>query len=564
MKIKTVYSALAIMLALSFSACASDAVAQATQATAEAPIPAGEEAAPVVSESDHSDLAAEPAEDSTEQAEQVSRPAGWTEETHSKSAEQDFEEIFPDDQVNRIDINIDPTAWQDMLDDMTELYGEFGARPIRGGGALVNGGQLPPAQGQDGMPAPPPGQDPGAMPPPPQGEDQRPSPPAGQNQGVKPFNQGAPAGQAPMPSMGDDNNPIWVPVTIEFDGDTWTNVGLRFKGNSSLKSSWNNGVMKFPFKLDFDEFEDDYPEIEDQRFYGFKQLSLASNFNDSSFLREKVTADIFREAGVPAAHTAFYQVYVDYGEGPTYFGLYTMVEVVDDTVIEEQFEDDNGNLYKPEGSGASFAYGSFSEAAFDKETNGDEADWSDILALLDVLNSNLRETDPAAWRTNLESVFDVDGFLNWLAVNTVIQNWDTYGKMPHNYYLYHDPSTDLLTWIPWDNNEALYAGKQGGALSLSLDEATDQWPLIRFLLDDELYHASYVAFVEAIINGAFEPAAMTARYQALHDLIRPYVISETPGYTFLRSAEEFDASLNQLIEHVNGRYAEASAYVNSQ
>lgn len=36
------------------------------------------------------------------------------------------------------------------------------------------------------------------------------------------------------------------------------------------------GDSKLPLKLDFDEFEDDYPEIENQRFYGFKQLSLAN------------------------------------------------------------------------------------------------------------------------------------------------------------------------------------------------------------------------------------------------------------------------------------------------
>ncbi len=68
--------------------------------------------------------------------------------------------------------------------------------------------------------------------------------------------------------------------------------------------------------------QEEYTEIDDQRFYGFKQLSLSSNYSDNSFLREKVAADIFRESGVPAAQTAFYQVYVDYGEGPIYFGLY--------------------------------------------------------------------------------------------------------------------------------------------------------------------------------------------------------------------------------------------------
>ena len=68
---------------------------------------------------------------------------------------------------------------------------------------------------------------------------------------------------------------------------------------------------------------------------------------------------------------------------------------------------------------------------------------------------------------DLEEVFDVSGFLNYLAVNSVIQNWDTYGIMSHNYYLYHDPTTDLLTWIPWDNNEVDAIDKREGKLCLS-------------------------------------------------------------------------------------------------
>jgi len=66
-----------------------------------------------------------------------------------------------------------------------------------------------------------------------------------------------------------------------------------------------------------------------------------------------------------------------------YFGLYTAVEVVDDTVIGTQFADDSGNVYKPEGTGATFAEGTFDEASFDKQTNEDEADYSDILALFE-------------------------------------------------------------------------------------------------------------------------------------------------------------------------------------
>jgi spore coat protein H len=117
-------------------------------------------------------------------------------------------------------------------------------------------------------------------------------------------------------------NPMWVPATITFEGNTWTSVGVRYKGNSSLTSGWRGGSLKLPLKLDFDEFEEDYPEIDDQRFYGFKQLSLANGFKDASFLRDAATANVLAEAGLPAAATAFYTVVLDYGEGSVRLGLY--------------------------------------------------------------------------------------------------------------------------------------------------------------------------------------------------------------------------------------------------
>ena len=91
-------------------------------------------------------------------------------------------------------------------------------------------------------------------------------------------------------------------------------------------------IQELPFKLDFDEYEDENPAIDNQRFYGFKQLSLSNNTNDATFMRDAVTSDILAEAGLTSAETAFYELFVDYGDGAVSFGLYTMIEVVDDTV----------------------------------------------------------------------------------------------------------------------------------------------------------------------------------------------------------------------------------------
>ncbi|HJM75678.1 MAG TPA: CotH kinase family protein [Dehalococcoidia bacterium] len=459
--------------------------------------------------------------------EEPGRPEGWTTETHSKAADPNHDEVFSDTEVKRIDIVFSADEWDTMMADMTEIYGE------------------PDGGGPGGPPPPPPdGGGPGGPPPP---------PPDG----------GGPGGPPPPPPGGfSDQDPVFVPAEIHYGDKTWTNVGVRFKGSSSLLSPWSSGNLKLSFKLDFDEFEDTFPEIDNQRFFGFKKLSLKNNFDDPSFVREKVMADVFADAGMVVSRTAFYAVYVDRGEGPEYFGLYTMVEEVNDTVLDTQYGNDDGNIYKPDGPSTQFSAESFDEAEMVKQNNKTEADFSDVQALLAALHDDTRTTDPATWRQGLDAVFDTDVFLQYLAVNGIGQNWDTYGRMTHNYYLYNRPETSRLTWIPWDNNEALQTGKSGGALPLDfagLQTAT--WPLIGFLYADPVYRATYEEYLQQTIDDAFTVAGMHARYDAYQTLIEPYATTERPGFTFLNNAAAFDSAFTTLRNHAESRVAATQSYL---
>ncbi|WP_445777587.1 CotH kinase family protein [Shewanella sp.] len=421
----------------------------------------------------------------------------WTDETHSKNVDPNFDEVFSDTEVKRLDIVVNQTRWQSMLDNLTDLYGTFG--------------------------------------------------------------------RTSSSSLVDEDDPIFVPAEVFYNGTQWYRVGIRFKGNSSLQTSWQQGILKLALKLDFDEFEDDYPQIKNQRFYGFKKFSLKNNFDDESMLREKVAADVFKDAGLAVSHTGFYTLYIDHGDGPEYFGLYTLVEEVDDTLIDTQFSSDEGNLYKPEDDGAMFVEGSFNQDDFEKKTNEDDEDWSDIEALFSALHDDTYTSDPATWRTNLEAVFDVDVFLKYLAVNGIIQNWDTYGRMPHNYYLYNNPETSKLTWIPWDNNEAFQDGKQGGALALNFSDLnSSSWPLISKLYADDVYRERYNEYLLEVISDAFETNKMQAKYNTYSALIEPYATTEVSGYTFLESTSDFYNAVDTLLEHAEDRATAVDNYLDTQ
>ena len=62
-----------------------------------------------------------------------------------------------------------------------------------------------------------------------------------------------------------------------------------------------------------------------------------------------------------------------------------MVEEPDNTLLASQFNNDNGNLYKPDGNGARFTQGSFSPEYFIKQSNELESDWSDVEAVFSML-----------------------------------------------------------------------------------------------------------------------------------------------------------------------------------
>jgi spore coat protein H len=352
-----------------------------------------------------------------------------------------------------------------------------------------------------------------------------------------------------------DQTPLYFAADFYYNDKQWYNVGVRYKGNSSLTAT--NG--KLPLRFKFDKFEDEYPEINNQRFFGFKELAMSSAFKDESLMREKSACDIFRSFGVPATRTAFYEIYIDKGTGSyQYFGLYTMNEVVFDSFLKDYFGSETGNCYKPDGDGAKFSTSGFDLNDFEKKTN-ETLGRDDITAMYTALHANTRTSNPTLWKAGLEATFDVDGFLKYLAVNNTIQNWDTYGVMTHNYYLYNDPVMGKLRWIVWDNNEALSDNRR--AIPLAMNTTSTDWPLINFLINDAGYETTYKAYVKSFANSTFAASRMSPIYSAQQSLISTSVGNEVNGYTHLTGGiGSFNTAVSGLNTHNPSRVSAANIY----
>ncbi len=382
------------------------------------------------------------------------------------------------------------------------------------------------------------------------------------------------------PGNFSDETPMYIPAQMYFNGKQWYDVGLRYKGNSSLTSAYQQGSGKLPLRIETNHFENENPNINGQTFYGFTQLSLSSGFKDESLLHEKVAADVFRAFGVPAPRTAFYRVYIDHGDGPIYFGLYTMVEVVFDTpMLDAQFGNSNGNCYKPDGDGARLNDPSLITDQYFLNKTNEGASMSDIDQLVSTLISDTRTSNPSQWRTDMEKIIDMDRYLKYMAANMTMKNWDTYGRMTHNYYLYNSTSTSKFTWIPWDNNETFSDGPGGGggpggsmtALSFDFSDLSSTptsstgdvtWPMLEYIYADPVYKTTYDNYIDDFITSVFTVSEMTSRFTTAHNMIAPYVTGtdgEISGYSYT-NATSFDNSLSDLINYVSTRVVEADNY----
>ena len=483
------------------------------------------------------------------------RTSASAQDPHARDAEPDYRRVFPQDVVNRLDIRMAPEDWQTVLADMQSMAGPSGfglnvgfsseqiaacsgrleANACTAGDPVVHG-----RCAQTGFP-------PGQL-------------------ACVPLVGGENAG-------GDETEllprtPVYVPVDVTFDNQTLRRVGFRLKGNSTLFFTWRRGSDKMPFRLNFDGLESRFPETRDRTFFGFPNLAFTNGNLDNSYLRGKVVTDLFREAGVPAAQVAFIRVFMDRGTGPFYLGLYTMLEVPDRPMLRRLFGSDDGNLYKPHGTGGRWA--AFTPDTFPKRTNEEQEDWTDVQDAVAALHA--AKTDRAQWRRRFEARFDVPVFLRWLALNTIMGNVDAYGGVSgHNYYIYGSPRhRDRLFWIPWDHDLAMPTGglgtpTPGTTLDLFHDRAGTNWPLIRFLMDNPEYRAVYRAHVENLLGTVFEPSRVSAILRSEQARIFNFVFGpqgESLTRNFVGSPAQFDASVygtNGLIAYVNNRAAAVQA-----
>jgi len=278
--------------------------------------------------------------------------------------------------------------------------------------------------------------------------------------------------------------------------DTVENIGFRLRGNTSRDSD------KKSFRISFNTFE------KGRKYQGLEKMHLNGEHNDPSVMRSHLFWELCTDMRIPGSRSNHVKVYIN----TVYYGLYINVEHVDEQFIKARYENNDGNLYKclyP----ADLTYrggnkDDYKNNGYALMINEDKDDYSDLINLCDVLNN----TEASLLPEKLESVFNVNNFLRYLAVEIFTGHWDGYSFNMNNYYLYHNLRTGKFEFIPYDVDNIFgidWFGIDWGVRDIyNWYSDANQRPLTARLLSNQVYKDRFSFFMNELVTHYASPDSL--------------------------------------------------------
>ena len=340
------------------------------------------------------------------------------------------------------------------------------------------------------------------------------------------------------------------PCTAVIDGEEFFQVGLRAKGNNSLRLTEQYGLSRYSLKLEFDHY------LDGGSYYGLDKLSLDASFQDNSYLKSYLTYDMMAFMGVPAPLCSYAWVTVN-GQP---WGLFLAIEEPEEAFVRRNFGVDHGQLYKPD-------YRSLQDENADVALRYVDDDPSSYPNIFENAKFDTTAADRArligALRTlasgkDLETAVNLEEVLSYFPVQVFVMNWDSYlGHTGHNYFLYEEDG--LLSILPWDYNLAF------GTYALGMTdpirdpnvlinypintpapgEIMTKRPLYHHLMKNQACFDQYHTCWDRLLTQYFENGRYEAVIRETQRLIAPYVQADPTAFC---SYEDHLLAVDTLLE----------------
>ena len=358
------------------------------------------------------------------------------------------------------------------------------------------------------------------------------------------------------------NSNVHCNVNFKSKGEEhdFVDAGLRLRGNTSRRRpEGNGGEMHRTDNTDWHHCHfminlRKYQKDDAHELHNVRKIHLKWHKDDRAYCRELYCYDLFRRFGIWTAPYSSYcrlWIHVEGDSKPAYYGVYEMIEVIDDKYVKKRKElygDHKHNLWKCSW-GADLNYNNIHHAniwydddstenrTYELKTNTEN--FNDAKEQLIEFTKNVTQRKGQDFHDWIASVCDVRLLLRTYAVNVVVGMWDDYWNNKNNFYIYFnssDKNNYKFFFIPYDYDNTLGTSHNCGVQSDSGRQDPLNWgntnesPLIGKILEFDDYRKIYVEALNELIdpaNNLFYYQHSISRINGWHSMIRDYVDNDT-------------------------------------
>ncbi len=396
-------------------------------------------------------------------------------------------------------------------------------------------------------------------------------------------------------------NEEYSPCSVDIDGESFRNVGIRAKGNTSLTQVESYGNDRYSFKIEFDHYENS------QSYYGLDKLSLNNIIQDNTYMKDYLSYQMMAEFGAVSPLCSYVYIRVNDED----WGLYLAVEGVEESFLQRNYGADYGELYKPESQSfggrdiqgnkegfkqrpenAEFGipdmpeddmefgdapdtgdfktpgnfggFGGFGgSASSDVSLIYTDDDYSSYSNIFDNAKTDITSQDKDRLISSLESLnlcrdidstVDVENVIRYFVVHNFVCNFDSYtGSIIHNYYLYE--ADGKLSMIPWDYNLAFggFMGAQDATALVNYPIDTpvsggtvDSRPMLAWIFSNDEYTLLYHQYFAEFISSYFDSGTFSSELERVQALIAPYVEKDPTSFCTYEDFQKGVAALKDF------------------
>lgn len=368
----------------------------------------------------------------------------------------------------------------------------------------------------------------------------------------------------------------YVPCTMTIDEEVFRQVGIRAKGNNSLRLTSEYELTRYSLKVEFDHY------LPQGNYHGLDKLSLDASFQDNSYLKTVLAFDMMRFMGVPTPLCSYAWVRVN-GED---WGLFLAVEECEEAFAGRNFGWDHGVLYQPD-------YRSLNDENADVALRYIDEQPSSYPNIFDHAKTPMVHSDQRRLIESLRQLSQgevttavhTDEVLRYFVVQVFVMNWDSYlGHTGHNYILYEEEGR--LWMLPWDYNLAFGTYALGMRdpirdpnvlINYPIDTPAEgsimrQRPLYHELMKEDALFAQYHSLFSSFLADYFDRGRFEALLQEKEALIAPYVKKDPTAFCSYADHQLAVDTLRQVCQkrkesiqgQLEGRYPSTLAQQQAQ